>query len=200
MIPLDGSGIDRLTSYIVERNPDIEECSLDGTYVIYGDYSSTPKRLVRLDLFTGEEKQNVLPDTAEDVCMSPDQTQFCYVLGLGMEDCVYHLYTGTFEPEPNAVETELQEAFALNGNYPNPFNLSTTIRFTLPSPGHAELEIYNITGQKIRRLVSDTREAGVHNVVWDGKNENGQTVSSGVYIARLMMGNNVVTKNMMMVK
>jgi ligand-binding sensor domain-containing protein len=86
------------------------------------------------------------------------------------------------------------------GNYPNPFNPSTTISFTLPETGRASMAIYNISGQKIRELVSSILSAGKHNVVWDGCDQNGNSVSSGVYISRLMLREKVTANRMLLIK
>lgn len=91
-------------------------------------------------------------------------------------------------------------SFALLNNYPNPFNLSTTIEFTLPEGGFTELVIYNISGQKIRELLSADMTPGVHSVVWDGRDENGTPVSSGIFISRLKNRDNVFSNRMMLVK
>jgi len=85
-------------------------------------------------------------------------------------------------------------------NYPNPFNPTTTIGFTLPEASQTRLQIYNIRGQLVRTLVSSNLEAGYHKVEWDGKNENGVKVASGVYIYQIHAGNFVQTKKMIMMK
>ncbi len=85
-------------------------------------------------------------------------------------------------------------------NYPNPFNPSTTIEFTLPQIEFAELVIYNIMGQKVRTLLTDTLTAGNHAVLWNGKNEIGQTVSSGVYVSHLKTGLNTTSHRMLLMK
>ena len=69
----------------------------------------------------------------------------------------------------------------LSGNYPNPFNPTTTINFNLKNDSKVSLIIYNVRGQKVRTLVNDDLQAGSHSIVWDGKNESGKSVSSGVY-------------------
>lgn len=88
----------------------------------------------------------------------------------------------------------------VTGAYPNPFNISTTISFILPSPGFTSLIIYNIMGQKIRNLYSGTLNSGIHNIIWDGMDNFGSYVSSGVYISRLVSSNRVAHKKMMLVK
>ncbi|MCK4311632.1 MAG: T9SS type A sorting domain-containing protein, partial [Candidatus Cloacimonetes bacterium] len=71
-------------------------------------------------------------------------------------------------------------------NYPNPFNPKTTISFSLAKDAkNAKLEIYNIKGQKVKQLVSDQLSAGQHSEVWDGDDESGKPVSSGVYLYKL---------------
>ncbi|MCK4829864.1 T9SS type A sorting domain-containing protein, partial [bacterium] len=69
----------------------------------------------------------------------------------------------------------------LGANYPNPFNPNTTIQFGLKKEGKVRIALYNIRGQKVKTLVNDIMPAGYHQVIWNGKNENNRTVSSGVY-------------------
>ena len=98
------------------------------------------------------------------------------------------------------VESISPLSFALQGNYPNPFNPATTITFSLPSHGCVNLDVYNTAGQKVHELVSDSRAPGIHSVVWDGRDESGLPVSSGVYIARLRMGDFMASRMIMLVK
>ena len=83
--------------------------------------------------------------------------------------------------------------FAMLPNNPNPFNPSTTINFTLPSADFTSLVIYNLMGQKIRELVSEELDAGAHTFVWDGKDDVGMAVSSGIYLSRLKSGKHTAT-------
>ncbi len=107
-----------------------------------------------------------------------------------------------YEPLPTLVETpdSLPSEIIVHGNYPNPFNLETSIRFMLPRDGNVQLIIYNITGQKIRSLISDRMTAGIHSVRWDGRDEVGKPVSSGMYIALLKMGSQITTHHMLLLK
>jgi len=73
----------------------------------------------------------------------------------------------------------------LYSNYPNPFNPSTTISFSLPKEENIELTIYNIKGQKVKTLYSGIAEEGKHTMVWEGKDSNGKEVSSGIYFYKL---------------
>ena len=94
----------------------------------------------------------------------------------------------------------LPEALVIRGNYPNPFNPSTTIEFLLPEAGLTTLTIYGITGQKVRELAGEQLARGVHTVVWDGRDDRGLNVSSGVYLCRLKMGDQVAAKRMLLIR
>ncbi|MGB3092774.1 MAG: FlgD immunoglobulin-like domain containing protein [Candidatus Zixiibacteriota bacterium] len=97
-------------------------------------------------------------------------------------------------------------AFELGQNYPNPFNPSTTIKFTLPSPGDGgitlptNLRIYNVLGEVVRTLVDEPMVPGVHHEVWDGKDDQGSRVASGIYFYRLRSSDFVQTKKMVLMK
>lgn len=88
----------------------------------------------------------------------------------------------------------------LANNYPNPFNPSTTISFSLPKESYTTLEIYNIKGQKIKTLINNIMSIGKHNIVWNGRDEFGKTISSGVYFYRLSTHERVLTSKMLMLK
>ncbi len=77
------------------------------------------------------------------------------------------------------------EGFILFPNYPNPFNNSTTLRFAIPRESQVKLEIFNILGQRVRSLSNEKRKSGIHEVSWDGLNDNGQSAATGVYIYRM---------------
>ncbi len=80
---------------------------------------------------------------------------------------------------------QLPDRFALHPNYPNPFNPTTTIAYDLPRTSQVNLTIYNVLGQRVVRLVSGKLAAGHYRTVWDGRNQEGIPVSSGIYIMRL---------------
>ena len=103
---------------------------------------------------------------------------------------------------PTSVETEKNSpaSFSVLGNFPNPFNPSTTIKFSVNSQNTVSLSIFGISGQKVRTLVNDRFTVGNHSVLWDGKDETGNAVSSGIYFYRIMAGNLAETRKMMLVR
>ena len=90
--------------------------------------------------------------------------------------------------------------FALHQNFPNPFNPSTEIRFDLPEEGMVELAVYNLMGQRIRSLSSKTMEPGFHAVGWDGTNDWGSQVSTGMYFYSIRAKSFQSTKKMLFLK
>jgi hypothetical protein len=76
--------------------------------------------------------------------------------------------------------------FSLSQNYPNPFNPETTIEYTLPKPGFVKLLIYDMLGKEVRTLVNEFQQSGAKSVVWDGKDNQGHLVPSGLYIYRIV--------------
>lgn len=98
------------------------------------------------------------------------------------------------------VGDNLPKEYALEQNYPNPFNPSTNISFALPKAGKVEVTVFNVLGQNVNTLVSEELPAGVHTIVWDGRNSQGVSVSSGIYFYRITAGNFSQTKKMMMLK
>jgi hypothetical protein len=88
----------------------------------------------------------------------------------------------------------------LEGNFPNPFNPVTTIRFSLGKTGKVELDVYNIKGQKVKTLVNSTLDVGNHEFVWDGRDNNNKSLSSGVYFYKLKTGTLILTNKMLLLK
>ncbi|MFQ6091186.1 MAG: FG-GAP-like repeat-containing protein [bacterium] len=118
---------------------------------------------------------------------------------------------------PLAVDWSVPSQFALFQNYPNPFNPTTTIQYTIPSREHrgksggkgvdselsalrSTLKIYNILGQEVRTLLDEHQKPGYYTVTWDGRDENGREVASGVYFYRLTAGEYTYTKRMVLLR
>ncbi|HPC35453.1 MAG TPA: FlgD immunoglobulin-like domain containing protein [Candidatus Marinimicrobia bacterium] len=98
---------------------------------------------------------------------------------------VYGVFISPLTEIDNKNPHSAPATFELMGNYPNPFNASTCIKYTLPENAQVEIAIYNIQGQLVRTLSRGEEPSGTHIVVWDGKDNIGKNVSSGVYLFRL---------------
>ena len=107
-----------------------------------------------------------------------------------------------FHPTQTGVKeaSDKPQSIRIIGNTPNPFNPSTSIAFTVAEPGSVELAVYAATGQRVRTLVSRIMSAGTHEVVWDGRDDSGRPVSSGVYLSRLATGKSIAVGRMALVR
>lgn len=94
----------------------------------------------------------------------------------------------------------IPDEIRLGANYPNPFNAGTTIEYALPTDTHVELAIYNLLGQKIRELVNGSQAAGFKKVRWDGRNDFGVEIGSGIYFVRLAIGKLKLTRRIALQK
>jgi hypothetical protein len=130
-------------------------------------------------------------------CFTPLDSDTFEINFLGTTDVSEGL--DTFNLSPNT--------FHLYQNYPNPFNPTTKIPFTVHgsqfmvhSPIHTNLTIYNILGQKVRTLVDEPKEVGRYETIWDGKDEDGKEVASGIYFYQLKIADYCEIKKMILVK
>jgi hypothetical protein len=98
------------------------------------------------------------------------------------------------------VQQETPDAFELFQNHPNPFNPETEISYDLPNDAHVTLTVFNIVGQKVKTLVDASQTAGHKSLRWDGKDDSGNRVSSGVYFYRIQAGECSQTRRMVLVK
>jgi hypothetical protein len=90
--------------------------------------------------------------------------------------------------------------YVLADNYPNPFNPTTTITFGLPRAGQVRLAVYNLLGQRVATLMDGFKPAGWHEVSWNGRNDEGSAVSSGVYFYRLETDEFIQSRKMLLIK
>ncbi len=121
-----------------------------------------------------------------------------------------YTYQGIYDSTLTEVEEQpvaAPHSFTLSQNYPNPFNPSTTIlfqvygsQFIVHSPIHTTFKIYNILGDLVRTLMDEKKMPGNYQVVWDGRDDKGEKVSSGIYFYRLEAGDYSETKRMILVK
>jgi len=96
--------------------------------------------------------------------------------------------------------TGIPKTYQLSQNYPNPFNPQTTIKYDLPDPGNVNIAVYNILGQKVKTLADEYQEAGYKQVSWDGKDDGGREVASGIYFYKIKTIGFEKTKKMVLLK
>jgi hypothetical protein len=112
---------------------------------------------------------------------------------------IKYVQSGTHVQDETGTREKPSE-FALSQNYPNPFNQITKIEFLLAKSGFVSLEIYDILGRKVRALVAEQLSSGYKSVLWDGKNESGKDVASGIYFYQLRVGDFSETRRLVMLK
>jgi len=212
-IPLQGGKPKQLTIYDEETGKCkyfyYPEYSPDGKWILYTDYTMssehTDKRLFVYSTVTGEQFEYFQNAETRNSLgkWSPDGTKICYIVEKESANYIYicDFYPDNYElQKPFLEENTTPLSFKLYANYPNPFNLKTTIEFSLPESGYVSLVIFNIMGQKVRKLVSENMIPGTHSVVWDGRDENGSEIASGVYVSQLRMGNRITNVKMTLMK
>jgi len=111
-----------------------------------------------------------------------------------------YYFESSLPTDVSADKNQIPNRYVLMQNYPNPFNPSTTIKYTIPKSGVVEINVYNILGQLVKRLVNSMQKAGSYSIVWDGKNDFGQNVSSGVYIYTMKSNSYFQLKKMILLK
>jgi len=176
----DGNGIDRGSAYIFHRNGTnwSQQAKITASDGADFDYFGCPVSI------SGNHAL-ISANYDDDNGVDSGSAYIYYNSGVFVEE--------EFMKKPN--NTILLE------NYPNPFNPSTTICFSVAQTfSFVTLEIYNIKGQKVKILVSDQLSEGQHSVVWDGKDDNGKLVSSGIYFYKMKTYNHEQTKKMILIK
>ncbi len=183
----------------------------DGVVYLEWEYPDLPVTRNRIDfqgfnLYRDDELLNteiITETTYDDYDVVNGVTYSYYVTAVYLE--------GESEPS-NIVEATPEEETGVDsdtlsplttkllGNYPNPFNPDTTIQFSLQEAGEVLIEIYNISGQKIRTLVRGHYNSGRYRSVWNGKDDSDKIVGSGIYLYRMVTDNHTSTRKMMLIK
>lgn len=133
----------------------------------------------------------------------PDQEQYAHAYDPAESLFVVVEYAVMILQKPTLVEGEdetIPSSFELFQSYPNPFNNTTAIKYRLQKTADVSLVIYNVLGQKVRTLVEEEKQRGAVTVIWDGKDEQGKDLSSGIYFYRLTAGEVSQTRKMVLLK
>ncbi|MFO8145596.1 MAG: choice-of-anchor J domain-containing protein [Candidatus Syntrophosphaera sp.] len=139
-----------------------------------------------------------------DLSAYDNQSVFIAIRCVSNDAFIFHVDDFTIHSDGGYVDGNDPGAPALvtqlKGNYPNPFNPETTIRFSLKEAAPVNIGIYNVKGQLVRTLVNAEKTSGNHSVVWNGRDDNGSSVSSGVYFYKMNAGKYSSTRKMILMK
>ncbi|MBU1708120.1 T9SS type A sorting domain-containing protein [bacterium] len=203
------------------RSPQVERITNSQSSVVYSYLRYIEGELpiiVALNMASNSQVTSVTVPTA-DIGIHPDSTYYLSELltgtylqrtGAELTTIVSSLsaYQGrvwVIADEPIQLDApeqslEIPEVFALRQNYPNPFNPTCTIPFEISSRSRVTIAIYNVMGQQVKVLTDDIYSAGVHQIVWDGHNQLGSPVGSGIYFYRMHAGDFVSTRKMILLR
>ncbi|KAA3611041.1 MAG: T9SS C-terminal target domain-containing protein [Calditrichaeota bacterium] len=134
--------------------------------------------------------------------LDKENGEWVFIGGQGENNQLMQLanQTGTFAVFYDSDRIPIPKQFRLYQNFPNPFNPVTTIRFDLPKEQNVSLNIYNVLGQKVKQLLNQKLDAGYHKTEWNGLNEHGVKVASGIYIYQIKAGKKLINKKMILIK
>jgi hypothetical protein len=191
------------------------ECSYSADQIAYYSFDDGRLTVTQLGLASAlhSEQGNIstLLNNNDDqrVILSPDQTIKLSFTALPDDSSkkrsflfVAKGYYETSEAQPQLDSLASPQVISptVEQSYPNPFNVTTSIKFTLPNAVKVTVNIYNILGQKVVTLVDEAKSAGTHTVFWDGKDKNSHEVASGIYFYQIKAGEYSEVKNMLLIK
>jgi hypothetical protein len=180
----------------------------NGEIYIMGGYNERVKALRSVEAFKIQDDENYTIRS-----MPPLRFPRTHAMAVEYEGSIY-LFGGVDEfgrpirtierlDVSTAVEEndeKIADNFLLASNYPNPFNASTTIELTLPQAQSVSLDIYDVHGRRVKTLAQTKMAAGVHRLHWDGTDNDGESVASGVYVYRLSTARFAKSKKMVLMK
>jgi hypothetical protein len=170
----------------------------DATFTIYEDVP-----WLSVDTLTGElgDGENDLVTATFDATGLTEGVYTAYLVFLSNAASSPDVVTVTMTVnDPGTGVGDAPHVFALEGNYPNPFNPSTKVSFAVPAAGHAVIDVLDLQGHVVRTLFDGHLAAGPADMVWDGSDADGRRVASGTYVARLRHGGRTATHKMTLAK
>ena len=147
----------------------------------------------------GEFLWSPIPDTPSDSCLIRITSKAENPIS-ALSDSFFTIKAETTGVREERKPENLPEKFVLYQNYPNPFNPSTKIEFSLSERARVRLEIYDITGRRVKRLLDEELPSGHWSIVWEGEDDKGTKVASGVYFYRLIASQYTQTRKMVIIK
>lgn len=169
--------------------------------MMYPTWEGTPINLVSAPIGTNDFTLSIAKDPS---WITTNCEMVAFIQNLDTKEIIQAnkimLYDLVAPPVANDDPGVVPIATRLEGNYPNPFNPSTTVNFSVKEALPVSIGIYNLKGQLVRTLVNDTKAAGSHSVVWNGLDDNGRAVASGIYYYKMNAGKYSSTRKMILMK
>jgi glycosidase len=150
------------------------------------------------DLYNGTSTQSLGSDLASFNVSLSSYGSAVYTISVQEEMVVLPVIPPIVSVDDQAAD--IPDNYNLFQNYPNPFNPSTTIRYSIVEPGNVSIKIYDVLGREIKTLVNEVKTAGTYSSTWNGDNDFGNKVSSGIYLFRMEAGLFVETRKMILLK
>ena len=185
-------GVDTTEAYLVETIYKIAE----GRQTVFGQEVDIQRFHYEPGLL-GQDRTYTVADGIGAIRITNSNSPALDLIGAIIDGDTLGTITSLQMPEQNA---GVPGRFQLFQNSPNPFNPTTTIRYSLPKAGNVQLNIYNILGQQVRSAVGGKRSAGDHTFIWDGRNDSGQQAPSGVYVYRLVADGFVESRKLVLMR
>lgn len=138
--------------------------------------------------------------TSPDCKWNPDPSKKLGAQRWAFDEVIFCLNEGTGVSNVDGQQNVVPLMYHLDSNYPNPFNPTTTIKYGIPVANDVRITIFNSLGQQIRTLVDQAQTAGTYEAVWDGRNDAGQVVPTGMYFYKMQASHFVQMKKMLLVK
>jgi len=173
----------------------VEIRTSDGAACGWGTYDGRRLNLTPVYGRVGLEGSDGLPQAGDSLSVWIDGHRAGYLVAWTRHGDRVRLTTAS-----SGGTDDLPHSFRLYQNCPNPFNPTTEIRFDLPVPSHVWLDVYNLLGRRVRSLVDTYMDAGNHRVEWDGTDDAGESVASGIYFYRVETGAGAATRKMLLLK
>jgi len=195
LAPNGGEQLDALTDYLIRWDSG-DDAGVTATYILFSTDSGSTYPDTLASLAQDSTWLWSVPDVDETecrimvVCFDAEGMQ-----GSDESDGVFEIVGSA-----TSVQNDVPSVLILHQNWPNPFNPVTKIEFGLPKAEMITLKIYNVEGRLVATLAEGFYEAGYHNEIWNGVNDNGMEVSSGVYFYRLVSSRKVITRKMVLLR
>jgi hypothetical protein len=172
--------------------PDLDGVTIYGHW--YGQTSDVDQCITGAD-GTCEVASNKVKNPSQDFCFQVDSLVKTNYYWDDTKGVTYNCISPA-----KKLAASVPATFSISENYPNPFNPVTQFTLDLLDEAHVSFHVYNVAGQKVKTLADEVMSAGVHTLVWDGTNDRGEALSSGVYFYRVVAGDKMVAKKMTLLK